>query len=70
MARKTTDIELLSTEEVCKLLNIAKPTFYRLVERGELKAKRVGKGYKVLKENLVAFLNQADKPRKRKKRRR
>ena len=51
------DLELLSTREVCEFLGIDRTTLYRIIQRGELKARRIGRGYKVLKQNLVKYLN-------------
>lgn len=62
---KLDDIELLSTEEVCKFLGINRTTLYRIIERGELKARRIGRSYKVLKKNLVAFLDSGPSERRR-----
>ena len=55
---KLNDVELLSAEEVCEFLGIHRTTLYRIIERGELKARRVGRGYKVLKENLLKYLGK------------
>jgi len=69
MPKKIAGIELLTTEEVCDILGITRPTFYKLVDSGKLKAKRIGRGYKVLKENLIEYLRKGDKPERRRRKR-
>ncbi len=50
------DLDLLNTREVCEFLGIDRTTLYRIIGRGELKARRIGRGYKVLKQNLLKYL--------------
>lgn len=70
MPKKSDDfgIQLLSTQEVCEVLGITRLTFYRLVEDGELRAKKIGRGHKVLKEDLLRYLEKGDKPEHKKRR--
>ena len=66
--RRDLGIELLTTQEVCEVLGITRLTFYRLIENGELKAKKIGRGYRVLKEDLLGYLKKGDKPERKKRR--
>jgi len=54
---KLADLELLSTQEVCKFLGIDRTTLYRHIREGKLKARRIGRSYKILKQNLVEYLS-------------
>ena len=47
--------EVLLPREVMNYLVCGQSTFYKLVRSGELKAFRVGKQWRVTRENLVAF---------------
>ena len=71
MAKKPAESpEVLTTPEACQFLRIDKRTYYSLVESGQINARRLGRGYKVLKSTLVEFLKagpagrrpQAQKP--------
>ena len=47
--------EYLTALETMSLLYIGKTTFYKLVRSGELPAFRVGKQWRVSRENLMKF---------------
>ena len=53
--RKKRD-EVLTLEEACRYLRISKPTFHKLIHTHQIPAKKVGKGWKVLKSELDNFL--------------
>ena len=48
--------ELLTAGEVADLLRVSTMTVYRLIRTGELVAVRVGRNYRVRREDLDAFL--------------
>lgn len=48
--------DILSTKEVCQLLRISMRTLYKLIESGELPARKIGGKYKITKNNLIKFL--------------
>ena len=48
--------EILTTEEVCKLLRLSRQTVYKLVEHGKLPGTKVGQSYKFLRSELIEFL--------------
>ncbi len=53
--------EVLTTEEACKYLRISRPTFLKLVHSDQIRARKVGKGWKVLKSELQAYLKIDEK---------
>jgi len=50
--------EVLTTKEACRFLRISRPTFLKLVYSKEIKARKVGRGWKVLRSELHAYLNK------------
>jgi len=55
-----TQEEVLTTKEACKYLRISRPTFLNLVHTNQIRAKKVGKGWKVLKSELIAYLKSVE----------
>ena len=45
-----------TTTEVAKILKISLNLVYRLISQGQLKSVRAGRGHRITKENLDAFL--------------
>ncbi len=56
------DGEVISTGEVCKLLNVTRQTLYKLNSTGQLRAKKVGREYKYLKSAVIEYLHKNDTP--------
>jgi excisionase family DNA binding protein len=50
------DAHLLTASEVADLLRVSSMTVYRLIRSGELPAVRVGRSYRVRREDLDAYL--------------
>lgn len=48
---------LLTAGEVAEQLRVSTMTVYRLIKRGELRAVRVGRNYRVREEDLSAYLD-------------
>lgn len=48
--------EILSIDEACAFLRISKPTIYRYVQRGEIPAFKVGRGWRFHKESLEKWI--------------
>jgi excisionase family DNA binding protein len=46
----------LTPREVADLLRVSSMTVYRLIKSGELRAVRVGKAYRILEEDVDAYL--------------
>ena len=47
---------VLTTREACQYLRISRPTYLKYIYEGKIRAKKVGKGWKVLKAELDRFL--------------
>lgn len=47
---------LLTLEELCENLLIGRNTAYKLLKSGKLRAFRIGRTWKIPKENLAEFL--------------
>jgi excisionase family DNA binding protein len=56
LSRSDFDEEILTTEEVCKLLRVSRQTIYKLVDQGKLPGTKVGQSYKFLKSELIGCL--------------
>jgi len=52
--------EILTVSETAKFFKIGNSTLYRLVERGQIPALRLGKSIRFRKSVLLTFLNQQD----------
>lgn len=48
--------KVLNTKETCFYLRITKPTYFKYIREGRIKAIKAGKGWKVLKSELDRFL--------------
>jgi excisionase family DNA binding protein len=48
--------EVFKTSEACQYLRISRPTFIKLIATGNIQAKKVGKGWRVLAAELERFL--------------
>lgn len=48
--------EVLTTQEACKYLRISRPTFLKMIYTHKLKARKVGRGWKILRSELQAFM--------------
>jgi excisionase family DNA binding protein len=51
---------VLTTKEACQFLRISRPTFLKLIYSKQIPAKKVGKGWKVLRSELKAFLESGE----------
>src|SRR5713101_2596372 len=57
MARRSPGItRLLTVAEVASVMRVSRMTVYRLIRRGQLKAIRVGRNYRVREEDLNEYL--------------
>ena len=52
------DSPLIGCEEVCTLLHISEPTFWRLIKRGDLTSIKLGKRRMVLRESVHALIKE------------
>jgi excisionase family DNA binding protein len=49
---------VMTLEEAASFLKVSETTVYQLVRSGELKARKVGREWRILKSQLVEFLKQ------------
>lgn len=49
--------EVYTTEEVVRFLRISRPTFYKYIRQGKIRAIKVGGGYRIFDSELVRFLD-------------
>lgn len=60
MARRDPGIgRLLTVAEVATVMRVSRMTVYRLIRRGQLKAIRVGRNYRVREEDLSTYLESS-----------
>jgi excisionase family DNA binding protein len=56
--------EVFTTKEACYYLRISRPTFLKLIYSNQIRAKKIGKGWKVLRSEIEAYLRgEDDEPR-------
>ena len=48
--------DVVSINELMKMLNISKPTAYRLLQNGDVKNIKVGKQYRIPKKLVIEYL--------------
>ena len=49
---------IFNTKEACWYLKISRPTFYKYIASGRIKAQKIGRGWKVFKSELDRFLRE------------
>ena len=47
---------VLDTSEACRYLRISPPTFLKCIAAGKIRAKKIGRGWKVLETELERYL--------------
>jgi len=52
--------QALTSSELCELLHITPRTLYRLVERGEIRAFRVGRDFRFWPDEVARFTSQVE----------
>lgn len=50
--------EIITIEELMKLLNIGKNTAYKLLERGEIRAFILGNKWKIPRNSVIEYINK------------
>lgn len=48
--------DIVNVNELCNMLHISKHKAYELVKSGELPAKRIGRIYRIRKQDVIAFV--------------
>ncbi len=56
-------IDVLTVDEVAKLLKLSKITIYRLIKTGEIPAYKVGASWRINKEDLENYIESKKKLR-------
>jgi len=51
--------EILITKEVMEYLKVTRPTVFKLIKEGKLKASKVGRDYRFYKSDIDKFLKEA-----------
>jgi len=46
---------LLNTRQACRYLQISRPTYLKYISSGKIKAQKIGRGWKVFKDELDRF---------------
>ena len=52
--------DILSVQQLMELLQIGKVLAYRLIEEKKVKAIKIGREYKVLKNSIIEFINNGE----------
>lgn len=50
---------LMTVAEVASVMRVSRMTVYRLIKRGQLKAIRVGRNYRVREDDLTSYLESS-----------
>lgn len=50
--------DVVSVEQLMEMLQIGQVLAYKLVKSGEIKARKVGREYKIPKVNIIEYLNR------------
>lgn len=50
--------DILTVEDLCKILPIGRSTVYNLLRNGTIPNKKIGGKYTVSKQNLIEFLSE------------
>ena len=48
--------EVLTTKEACGYLKVSRPTFLKLIYTNRIKARKVGRGWRLLRSELQTYL--------------
>ncbi len=49
-------IELMTVEQLCKVLQIGKNTAYKLIQTGAIKGFRVGRSWKIPRDSVIEYI--------------
>ncbi len=63
MDTKDKKIDVLTVDEVAKLLKLSKITIYRLIKTGEIPAYKIGASWRVNREDLENYIESKKKLR-------
>jgi len=58
------DKEVLTSKEASEYLRITRPTLFKLIQEGKIKAQKIGHNYRFLKSELESYIRgEADEPK-------
>lgn len=49
--------EVLNIKEVCEIFRIGKKTAYQLIKEGEIPYRKIGRTYKIAKQEIIKYLS-------------
>jgi excisionase family DNA binding protein len=52
--------DILTIKEAAEFLRIERKLLYKLIDTGEISAKRVGKSWRISRETLVAYISKGE----------
>ena len=52
--------EIISVSQLMKLLQIGKVLAYKLIEDKKIKAIKIGRDYKIVRDSVIEFINNGD----------
>ena len=52
--------DILTIKEAAEFLRIERKLLYKLIDTGEISAKRVGKAWRISRETLVAYISKGE----------
>ena len=55
--------EVLTVKEAREILRISMNSMYHILQSGELKSIKIGRIYKIKKENVIEYINRKSKER-------
>jgi excisionase family DNA binding protein len=52
--------DILTIKEAAEFLRIERKLLYKLIDTGEISAKRVGKAWRISRETIVAYISKGE----------
>ena len=59
-AKKPNPWDMLTVQQVAPMLGVSKMTVYRIIHANQLRAYRVGRGFRIRRDDLCTYLGDAD----------
>jgi len=50
--------DVININDICDILHISKKTAYKLLKKGEMPYKKIGRIYRIRKTAMIEFLNK------------
>ena len=51
--------DVVTVEQLCKMLNVGKNTAYNLINQNVIRSVKIGRIYKIPKNNIIRYLKSA-----------